>query len=180
MRKGLIKSHCLIWMFVFALISLVGCAEEPTNSNQPPITVKKTKPPVKKAKVEQLAETVGEAPQGFVYSPTGRRDPFEPLVKKEAKKKEQNVIPLTPLQRFDLGQFRLQAVLIGKGAPRAMVSAPDGKTYILSPGIKIGKREGVVTKITRESVEIKEVHYDTRGVASRKLATIDLPEQKAF
>ena len=150
MRNRLFVTHCLIWLLVLTFLCLTGCSDEPTK-NRAPATVKKTRPPVKKEEVKQVEEIIEEAPKGFVYSPTGRRDPFEPLVKKGDKKKSNN-IPLTPLQRFDLGQFRLQAVLIGKGEPHAMVGAPDGKTYILTPGIKIGKRDGVVTQITRESV----------------------------
>jgi len=179
-KKCLIKPGFLIWLLILGLFQffVVGCSDEPSKAKTPAV-IKKNKPPEKKIIAEQPAETTEDVLPRFVYSPTGRRDPFEPLVKKDAKKNVNN-IPLTPLQRFDLGQFRLQAVLIGKGDPRAMVSAPDGKTYILSPGIKIGKREGVVTKITRESIQVEEVHYDLTGVASRKLATIDLPEQKSF
>lgn len=164
-----------ICLLLFTLV--IGCSEEPTKA---PATkaVKKTRPP-KIETVQPVKEPEEEIQKKFVYSPTGRRDPFEPLVKK-GEKKGPSTEPLTPLQRFDLGQFRLQAVLIGKGAPRAMVSAPDGKTYILSPGIKIGKREGVVTAITRESVQVEEIHYDLTGAATRKMASIDLPEQKPF
>jgi type IV pilus assembly protein PilP len=169
--------HCIAWTLLLIFL-LVGCAED-SNNSQVPAAAKKTKPPVKKEQAEVISEPVEEEPQGFVYSSTGRRDPFEPLVQK-GDRKQSTTIPLTPLQRFDLSQYRLQAVLIGKGAPRAMVGAPDGKTYILTPGIKIGKREGVVKEITRESVLIEEVHYDMVGAVTRKLATIDMPEQKSF
>ena len=178
MMKYLIKSCFLSWIFLTSVFLLFGCSEEQTET-QVTNTVKKSKPPTKKVADEEVAEEVEAVPKRFVYSPTGRRDPFEPLIKKDGGNRN-NDVPLTPLQRFDIGQFRLQAVLIGKGRPRAMVSAPDGKTYILTPGIKIGKREGVVTGITRESVQIDEIYYDVTGTASRKSATIALPEQKAF
>lgn len=178
MNKHFTEYKSLFWMFLAAVLLLAGCSDD-TNNNSTTTVAKKTRPPVKKAVVEHMEEVADDAPLRFVYSPTGRRDPFEPLVKKGAKTRTSNV-PLTPLQRFDLGQYRLQAVLIGKGVPRAMVSAPDGKTYILSPGIKIGKREGVVTAITRESVQIEEIHYGLTGEVSRKFATIDMPEQKSF
>jgi len=170
---------CLLpWLLSLSFLVIFGCSEEQKN-NQVANTVRKAPPPAKKVPSVQIQEKDEEIVKKFIYSPTGRRDPFEPLIKKGDVNNRSDV-PLTPLQRFDLGQFRLQAVLIGKGAPRAMVSAPDGKTYILSPGIKIGKREGVVTQITREAVQIEEIYYDVLGVASRKQATIALPEQKKF
>jgi type IV pilus assembly protein PilP len=166
-------------VLLLSLSLAAGCSEE-TKSNKSAGTVKKSKPQAKSAAPQAVNETeeVEERPT-FVYSPTGRRDPFQPLVTKEKKVRDEKV-PLTPLQRFDLGQFRLQAVLIGKGAPRAMVSAPDGKTYILSPGIKIGKRDGVVTEITREAVLVEEVDYDVSGTGSKIVSTIAMPEPKLF
>jgi type IV pilus assembly protein PilP len=173
-----ITRFCLV-LFVFLLLSVMsGCSEDPvvTQTPAPAITAKATVP---KAPLEVTEDVEDDEPQRFVYSPTGRRDPFESLIKNDIKPKNSEG-PLTPLQKYDIGQFRLQAVLIGKGAPRAMVGAPDGKTYILTPGIKIGKREGVVKEITRESVLIEEVHYDMVGAVTRKLATIEMPEQKSF
>lgn len=177
-RIRLFSSLWIVSAVILVLSLTFGCSEDP--ARKPVVkAAKKAKPQIKPSEVQQVSEPEEEVPKKFVYSPTGRRDPFEPLVKK-GEKKRTSTEPLTPLQRFDLGQFRLQAVLIGKGAPRAMVSAPDGKTYILSPGIKIGKREGVVTAITRESVQVEEVHYDLTGEVTRKQASIDLPEQKSF
>ncbi|PLX86559.1 MAG: hypothetical protein C0618_08760 [Desulfuromonas sp.] len=177
MSKNHLLICCQLSLLFCCVFFLSACSEEEA-VHQAPVAVKKVQP-VAKDTVQQQEELQEDTPQRFVYSPTGRRDPFEPLIKPESKVREA-AVPLTPLQRFDLGQFRLQAVLIGKGEPRAMVSAPDGKTYILSPGIKIGKREGVVMEINREAVLVEEVHYDMTGTISRKVATISVPVQKSF
>ena len=176
-EKHLVGPHYVACILLLIFL-LVGCSEDPAKK-QAPSTTKKSRPPVKKEQVEPVTEPVDETPQRFVYDSTGRRDPFEPLVKKGENKKNNN-IPLTPLQRFDLSQYRLQAVLIGKGEPRAMVGAPDGKTYILALGTKIGKKEGVVKQINRESVLVEEVVYDVTGATKRQNAFIDMPEQKSF
>ncbi len=118
----------------------------------------------------------------YTYSPVGKRDPFQSLLNREREGRKR--IPeeqLTPIQKFELGQFRLQAVLIGKGAPKAMLSAPDGKTYIVSPGIKIGKRSGVITEINRAGINVEEVDYDNfTGAEKKENKLIRMPEQKPF
>ncbi len=118
----------------------------------------------------------------FTYSPIGKRDPFQSLLNREREtKKKTTRVKLTPIQKFDLVQFRLQAVLIGKGTPKAMISAPDGKTYIVSPGIKIGKRSGVVTDITQAGIHVQEIDYDNfTGAEKKENELIRMPEQKAF
>lgn len=118
----------------------------------------------------------------FNYSPIGKRDPFQSLLNKEREtRKKAPEAKLTPIQKFDLGQFRLQAVLIGKGKPKAMLSAPDGKTYIVSPGIKIGKRSGVITEITQAGIHVEEIDYDNfTGKEKKENELIRMPEQKAF
>lgn len=118
----------------------------------------------------------------FTYSPIGKRDPFESLLNRERESREK--VPeqqLTPIQKFALGQFKLQAVLIGKGAPKAMLRAPDGKTYIVTPGTKIGKRSGVITDITGSGIHVEEVDYDNfTGAEKKENMLIRMPEQKTF
>ncbi len=118
----------------------------------------------------------------FTYSPSGKRDPFQSLLNSEREtRKKAPTARLTPIQKFELGQFRLQAVLIGKGKPKAMLSAPDGKTYIVSPGIKIGKRSGVITDITQSGIHVEEIDYDNiTGKEKKENELIRMPEQKAF
>jgi hypothetical protein len=88
----------------------------------------------------------------FTYNPIGHRDPFTPLVNKIFKTGTRPKRDLGPLEKFQLSQFRLMAMLIIKGTPRAMVKAPDGKSYTVKPGDLIGQRGGVVTKIETKTV----------------------------
>lgn len=106
---------------------------------------------------QQAIETTGAAQQqlqDFVYSPMGRRDPFSPLVQQVKKVKGKPKRELGPLEKFELSQFRLMAILIVKGSPRAMVRAPDGKSYTVKLADPIGKNEGIVTKIETKVVAI--------------------------
>ncbi|NIR47969.1 pilus assembly protein PilP, partial [candidate division KSB1 bacterium] len=72
-------------------------------------------------------------------------------------------VPLTPLQKFDLEQLRLIGVIVGRGEPRAMVIAPDGKSFILKKGTKIGKNNGSIVEISTESVLVNEKYFDFTG-----------------
>lgn len=101
----------------------------------------------------------------YVYDPSGLRDPFEALVMIRKPILEEGK-PLTPLQKFDLSQFRLNAVIVGKQTPMAMVVAPGGKAYVLKKGTKIGKNGGVVVGIGPGVVHIEEKFYDFTGALS--------------
>ena len=99
----------------------------------------------------------------FAYSPKGRRDPFKPLIEK--KKKIATKIKgrpeklKGPLEKFELSQYRLIALMVVKGVPRAMVKAPDGKSYTVKVGAYIGMNDGFVRKI-----ETKVVAMDENGL----------------
>lgn len=114
--------------------------------------------------VNVTASTQDVADDDFSYSPLGRRDPFEPLIKKETKVTE---IPSLkrpakikgPLEKFELNQFRLMAIISVKGAPRAMVKAPDGASYTVKVNDYIGLNDGKVRRI-----ETKKVEMDPSGM----------------
>jgi Tfp pilus assembly protein PilP len=85
----------------------------------------------------------------FVYNPIGLRDPFTPLVQKIQKSMAKPKRDLGPLEKYDLGQFELLAMMIVDGNPKAMVRAPDGKSYTVSvsPTTRIGRNSGIVKRI---------------------------------
>ena len=158
------------------ILTLFGCGDDvaPVASNR---ALKQARPIApKQAKVE-IEEEVEEDP--FIYRSFGQRDPFESLLKVEQDTLDSDT-PKTPLEKFDLGQFRIQAILIGKGVPRAMVSAPDGKNYILRPGLKIGKNSGVIKDIIKSAIVIEETTTDLLGNVSRGLQSLTIPEKKSF
>jgi type IV pilus assembly protein PilP len=59
-----------------------------------------------------------------------------------------------------------------------MVTAPDGKSYIVKIGTKMGKNNGVVVKILNDRIEIKESFYDFTGEVRTGIQTIQLPERE--
>jgi type IV pilus assembly protein PilP len=94
------------------------------------------------------------------YDPTGRRDPFRPprvnqLLASGGER--------TPLQRYELGQLRLVAVIYDTGDARAVVEDEGGLGYIIKVGTKIGVNDGVVRGIERGKVLVEEVSMDFFG-----------------
>jgi len=155
---------------------LTGCGEEVTAPSQP-APHKVAAPAPTPIASPSVPEVVAPAPPSYVYDPTGRRDPFAPLtmVKKTVGQQE---TPMTPLQKFDLGQLRLIGVIVGKGEPRAMVVAPDGKSYVLKKGIKVGRNDGTVVDISPEEVSVEERYYDFSGEIRKSIQTIQLPKRE--
>jgi type IV pilus assembly protein PilP len=116
------------------------------------------------AEVTTEAESSGE----FTYNPGGRRDPFTPLIRRD---EPPAAIQTTrrpeelrgPLERYELRQLRLIAVMVVKGDPRAMVAAPDGKSYTVKIDDYIGINGGKVKEIQTRAIGI-----DDQGVRVEK------------
>ncbi|MGK2905941.1 MAG: pilus assembly protein PilP [Desulfuromonadales bacterium] len=165
---------CLICgAFIFA--GLFGCTEEPSPAPQPQQSVAVQTPlatPVPAPAMKQEKEVAD-----FLYVTEGRRDPFVPLSKIRSPFAV-TTEPLTPLQTYDLTQFRLVGVIVGKGAPKAMVVAPDGKSYVLAKGVKIGKNNGVVTKISGSVILVQEKYYDFSGNVIENIQEIAVPKRE--
>jgi type IV pilus assembly protein PilP len=161
----------------FLLLLSYGCAEEPAPA--PAAAPSRVAAPMPKSTTEQIAEPVQEPdPPRFVYTPGTRRDPFVPLLALRGPVPQEPDTPLTPLQNFDLSQLRLIGIITGKGEPRAMVIAPDGKSYILRKGVKIGKNYGVVIEVQREQVLVEEKFYDFTGEVRKNIQEIQLPKRE--
>ena len=161
---------------VFICAGLVGCSEEPSSSPPPKkrSTAVKT-PPTRQAPSPEVKKEEEKALE-FFYVTDGRRDPFVPLSRIRRPIEASNV-PATPLQRYDLSQFRLVGVIVGKGEAKAMVVAPDGKSYMIAKGVKIGKNNGTIMTITTEAIQVKEKYYDFSGNVIENIQEIVVPRR---
>lgn len=140
-----IASRCvLLLMAVFALSTVNVCAEGHQDQSQP-----------------EAADGDQEEMVSYTYQAQGRRDPFTPIIPKEAPIAE--IQPQRrpeqlrgPLERFELRQLRLVAVMVVQGAPRAMVAAPDGKSYTVKIDDYLGLNGGRVKDIQTRRVDVDE------------------------
>ena len=105
-----------------------------------------------------------------LYDPEGKIDPFKPLfgeaVEPKKKPKPKPKRPLTPLERVDLSQLKLVAVILAPSGNRALVKEASGKGYIIKKDTPIGIHSGRVIQILKSSLLVKEEVEDTRGKIS--------------
>jgi len=100
----------------------------------------------------------------YNYRPAGRRDPFAPLVVKPKPVREPRPLkPGVPVESYDISEFILIATLWNKAGHYAVIRLPDGKSYTIREGMKLGLHGGKVYKITKDSVIIRENIKDHRG-----------------
>ena len=94
------------------------------------------------------------------FDPTGRRDPFRPP---RANVVTRTGEPPTPLQRYEIGQLKLVAIIYDTTEPRAVVEDDQGLGYIVRVGTAIGANGGRVRNIERGRVLIEEDSVDFYG-----------------
>ncbi|MEI6260949.1 MAG: pilus assembly protein PilP [Deltaproteobacteria bacterium] len=112
---------------------------------------------------------------GDSYNPEGKIDPFLPLLKDEPQKvlpdtktKKEKREPTTPLERVDLSQLKLTAIIRTPSGFKAMVEEITGKGYIISVGTYIGIHSGSVTNILKDRVIVEEEVEDALGAVSNR------------
>ena len=116
---------------------LVACGGE----EAPP--AKAAKKPVRKPMMVEQAKLEPEV--AYRYDPAGKPDPFRSFVRREPELEDNQ----SPLERFDLSQLSVSAIMWGTDRPHALITDPAGKGYIVSEGAAIGKNKGRVVKIRR-------------------------------
>jgi len=151
---------------------------------------KKKLDPIKKSSAEAQIKTENQLPeqkpeQKIVkkesdhYNYKGKIDPFKPLIQ-EKPPEIQSVVDnrpkriLTPLEKVDLSQIRLVAVIIMKNRQIAMVEEASGKGYEVGIGTYIGKNQGRVSEIKGNSIVVKELVKDFKGRLKERIKEIKL------
>ncbi len=165
----------IVFCFFFLCLSLSACddtAKSPTAKTSSPA---KTKAKTIKTVPVETAEPEKDV---YVYNPANSRDPFESPFDIVVEISLDNSVPLTPLQKFDLNQLRLIGLIIGKGDPRAMVIAPDGKSFIITKGVKVGRNNGSVAEITTDAIIVEEKYLDFVGDTKTRIQQIKLPKRE--
>ena len=122
---------------VLVLTAVVGAAE----------------PPGAPADVKAVVPTADVLP----YNASNRRDPFRPPGTGVAAAE-----PRSPLERYELGQLRLVAIING-GETRAVVEDDAGLGFIVKLGTRIGPNGGQVQAIERGRVVVREEYVDFYG-----------------
>jgi len=108
----------------------------------------------------------------YVYDPTGKTDPFKPFIQLSPVREVARNVPLTPLQKYEITQLKLVAIISTPEGSVALVEDSLGKGYFLKKGTRIGKNDGKVMKILKDKVIIEEMYQDIFG--QTKISEISL------
>lgn len=95
------------------------------------------------------------------YDPAGRRDPFAPVLSQLAPGQVDPTLP--PLQRVNLTDMNLIAIIWGGYGYTAMVQTPDGNGYTVRKGTRVGPNAGVVSAVTEKGIIVQERFTDVYG-----------------
>lgn len=123
-------------------------------------------------------------PNRISYHPEGKIDPFQPMIKEEpaapaanaAKPRRNKREPQTPLERLDLSQLRLTAIVRTASGYRALVEESSGKGYMIGVGTYMGLNGGKVVAIYKDRFIVEEELEDALGNVKTERREIKLPK----
>lgn len=106
-----------------------------------------------------------------------KRDPFKKpdLLAKRRK----NGVLASELEQIPVQDFKMVGVVTGPTRLKAMILAPNGKTYFVSERDRIGVNKGVIKKITSEAIVVRERVLNLLGKEEDILTEITLPPETA-
>ena len=107
-----------------------------------------------------MNEELEAAEVAYSYTPVGKRDPFKSIFEDLTPSEP---VKITELQRFQIDQLKIAAIITGRATPYAMVEDPTGKGHTLTRGTLIGKNYGRVAAINPDCVVVKEEYRDYTG-----------------
>ena len=174
-------------IFLSIILTCGGCGGEPAKSTKVPVSpVGKQLATSAKTPPTLSAEVKVEPPPliSYLYDPKGKSDPFKPLIVERpevplSKKVVEKVIEevsktATPLEKMELSQVKLVAIIWNIRDPRAMIEDRTGKGYIIASGTPLGKNKGKVTQITSAGVVVSEQYETSSGKYSTRMVALKL------
>lgn len=128
----------------------------------PPPPPRRAPPPPAPVKTVDDDADKPKAPTNiYVYSPIGKRDPFQNVfLSKELAPLRRPGHQQTPLEKLSLDQLKLSLTVTGTANPLAMVEDPDGRGWPVHVGDFIGQNGGKVTGIHRTEIVVTETITD--------------------
>lgn len=154
-------STVLFLSVMYSLFCIAGaCASQELSYKGP--KGQKVLLPDDKAK-DTLVEPEKGLPEGYVYDPTGKTDPFKSFIaEQESVTEKKKRKPKTYLETLDLSQLDLIAIIISQKGNWAMVRDSKGIGHVIRKGTPIGLNEGVVYEIKEKELIVREKHKDFR------------------
>lgn len=86
----------------------------------------------------------------------GRRNPFRPFVIRGEDGSSVAIGPATPLERYEVDELTLLAVMWDVKTPKAMIMDPQKNIHIITKDDRIGRKKGYVATIREGEIVIVE------------------------
>jgi len=157
--------HYLISIAIAFCFLAVGCGggSAPSSVSQKGKASSIEKRKTESSKTGEQKGSEKKEEKEYVYDPVGKTDPFKPFIQITSVRESTRNVPLTPLQKYEISQLKLVAIISTPEGNIALVEDSSGKGYFLKRGTGIGKNDGKVTKILKDKVIIEETYQDIFG-----------------
>jgi Tfp pilus assembly protein PilP len=155
------------------LIVFTGCKQSSTGTN----TAAPHPTAHKKAEVVKPI-IVPEEEKKVEYQVTGVRDPFQPFEGiNPGEAGPGGSMGPDALQKLSISQIYLVGVILTK-QNRALIQDSSGMGYIITEGTLIGENNGIVTKIAKDGVTIKQHFKDYMGRVTTREVVLALKKEE--
>jgi type IV pilus assembly protein PilP len=166
----MIRSTVFAFLAVFAMAA-AAAAQQPPAQQPPPAPAKPAeKPPAAGQPAATPAPPPPPPQEAYTYQPQGRRDPFVNLLGAGTE-------PRTTGRRgegpggMSVNEISVRGILQSRGALVAMITGPDGKTYVVHQGDKL--LDGTIKTITPQGlIVIQEVNDPLSLVKQREITKL--------
>jgi type IV pilus assembly protein PilP len=175
-EASLVSRITLLLMAVSVCTILTACSvEPPMQAEAPPV---KRRQEARAPSLDVLSSRPDE--EAYTYDPSGRRDPFKPLIEpsKPISRLGEEKLSCPPLQDFELASLKLVAIVWGEMGRKAMFKAPNGRGYAVSEETLIGRHCGRIRRIDSNAVVIEEVRQDSEGKVMKEEIVLRLRERE--
>lgn len=197
----MLKNKLVYVVLGITMLSLVSCKEEPPSlfpelserDNKQRIQIASTKRLLKTEKVTQKVNNVNlevkkniekvihdtdmkveEAVDSERSKLEEWRNPFKPFITKVVGNVEEKSRPKSPLEKYNINELKLIAIIWGIKRPTAMIEDPDGTGYVVKKGTLVGDKQGRVVKILKDKVIVKEKYRDLLGNSQMEEVALEL------
>jgi Tfp pilus assembly protein PilP len=168
-----INYSLLIVLFIGVLFTCPGCKQPSKGTTgQPPH-------PTTQKKVEVVTPVlVQEEEKKLEYQVIGVRDPFQPFAGINPGEKGQGGDKgPDALQRISISEVYVVGVILSK-QNRALIQDSSGMGYIITEGTLIGDNNGIVTRVSKDGVAIKQHFKDYMGRITTREVVLALKKEE--
>ena len=175
-----IVSIALIISFVIVVAGCTPDAQSPQNAETRREARKKAREKKDSAPEAAAVEKAQSEKEPYSYTSAGKPDPFVPLIAdilakaKASASSSRDKEYLTPLQKYELKDLKLVAVVVSDNEPTAMLEDPTGYGYFVRKGMLVGPNDGVVERIIPNGLIINEKFYNSLGEVEPKISTLTI------